>query len=61
MTYGELHAMIGLPPVDSDTLFCIRYLEDRGYRFCVDFGYTNAKHIASAVARSAMEGKRYIV
>lgn len=62
MTYMELHRMIGLPALDTDTLFCIRYLEDRGYRFCVDFGYTNAKHIAAAVARHHdLNGKRYVI
>lgn len=37
-----------------------RYLEDRGKRFCVDFGYQNATELARAdwQSRKAERGKK---
>lgn len=32
-----------------------RYLESRGYRFCVDFGYQNAVGLASTVLVTELE------
>ena len=42
MTFADFCRLIATPTLDLDALFCIQYLEERGQRFCVDFGYENA-------------------
>jgi hypothetical protein len=42
-------------PLDEDTRFAIQYLEERGSRFCVDFGYENAKDRAAELASARVK------
>lgn len=51
MTIADYQRLVGpLPPLDDDTRFAIQYLEECGSRFCVDFGYENAKDRAAELA-----------
>lgn len=42
MTYKECRTLITIPEQPPDIELAIEELENRGYRFCVDFGYENA-------------------
>lgn len=43
-------------PVEAITLYACRYLEKRGQRFLVDFGYENAKAKAVALMCKELDG-----
>lgn len=43
--YGEYHRILRLRTTETQDRCCL-YLEGKGLRFCVDYGYQNAEAIA---------------
>lgn len=50
MSIENFERLVAPLSVDPDTRFCMEYLERAGKRFCVDFGFQNARQVASALA-----------